>query len=103
MLARQTAHLELCHPRQVGPFQQLLRHDRQLSRAIEVLSAAETPAELLSAEERALIEEALEASEGNQLRAASRLGISRQGLINKIRRYGVRASERSRSRPRPGR
>lgn len=33
---------------EIGPFQQLLRHDRQLSRAIEVLSAAETPSELLS-------------------------------------------------------
>ena len=38
---------------EIGPFQQLRRHDRQLSRAIEVLQAAETPAELLSGVEDA--------------------------------------------------
>ena len=39
--------------------------------------------------EKRLIEEALRATEGNQQRAARQLGLSRQGLINKMKRYAV--------------
>ncbi len=39
--------------------------------------------------ERTLIREALAASGNNQVRAAEMLGISRQGLINKIKRYDI--------------
>jgi DNA-binding NtrC family response regulator len=38
--------------------------------------------------EKRLIEEALRSTEGNQQRAARQLGLSRQGLINKMKRYG---------------
>ncbi|MCZ6877830.1 MAG: sigma-54-dependent Fis family transcriptional regulator, partial [Acidobacteria bacterium] len=40
--------------------------------------------------EKEMILEALEACQHNQLRAASRLGLSRQGLFKKIKRYGLR-------------
>lgn len=39
--------------------------------------------------ERQMLEEALEASHDNQLQAAKVLGLSRQGLINKMKRYGL--------------
>jgi Nif-specific regulatory protein len=49
--------------------------------------------------ERRMIEEALSSTAGNQLRAARALGISRQGLIQKLKRYGlyrpVRGARRS--------
>jgi Nif-specific regulatory protein len=37
--------------------------------------------------EKGMIEEALRATQGNQQRAARQLGLSRQGLINKMKRY----------------
>jgi DNA-binding NtrC family response regulator len=37
--------------------------------------------------ERRMIEETLESTGGNQLRTARILGLSRQGLINKIKRF----------------
>ncbi|MFO0684603.1 MAG: sigma 54-interacting transcriptional regulator [Sandaracinus sp.] len=40
--------------------------------------------------ERAAIEDALAATQGNQTRAAARLGISRRGLIYKMERYGLK-------------
>ncbi len=40
--------------------------------------------------ERKMIREALESSGGNQQKAAKALGLSRQGLIKKMKRYGVR-------------
>jgi len=39
--------------------------------------------------EKGMIEEALRATEGNQQKAARQLGLSRQGLINKMKRYAV--------------
>jgi len=39
--------------------------------------------------ERRMIVEALEGTRNNQLQAARRLGLSRQGLINKMKRYGL--------------
>lgn len=43
----------------------------------------------LSEMERYLIEESLALAEGNQTRAAKRLGISRFALRNRMRRYGI--------------
>ena len=40
--------------------------------------------------ERQLIRQALEATGGNKLRAAERLGITRQGLHKKLNRYGIK-------------
>jgi DNA-binding NtrC family response regulator len=39
--------------------------------------------------EREMLGEALAATGGNQQQAARRLGLSRQGLINKMKRYGL--------------
>ena len=47
------------------------------------------PHEAVSELETAMISEALAAHDNNQLRAAEALGLSRQGLINKITRYGI--------------
>src|SRR5213076_1328432 len=53
----------------------------------------------LHAETRALEErrlrETLERTRGNKSRAARALGLSRQGLLKKLRRYGLTAAERS--------
>lgn len=40
--------------------------------------------------EKSLIEEALQSFDGNQTKAAKALGLSRQGLLNKIASYGIR-------------
>jgi len=45
--------------------------------------------EAVSDLETAMISEALAAHKNNQLKAAEALGLSRQGLINKIKRYGI--------------
>jgi DNA-binding NtrC family response regulator len=45
---------------------------------------------LLATIERDLIDEALNAAEENQTKAARRLGISRRALINKMERYGFK-------------
>ncbi len=37
-----------------------------------------------------MIMDALGACQNNQLRAAERLGLSRQGLIKKMKRYGLK-------------
>jgi len=42
--------------------------------------------------ERRMISEALETTRNNQQRAARALGLSRQGLINKMKRYRLGAS-----------
>ncbi|MHC4953539.1 MAG: sigma-54-dependent Fis family transcriptional regulator [Planctomycetota bacterium] len=42
--------------------------------------------------ERRLIEEALTACQGNKAQAAKRLGLSRQGLLNKMNRFGLGSS-----------
>ncbi len=43
----------------------------------------------VAALERRLLADALAATSGNQKRAAELLGLSRQGLINKVKRYGL--------------
>ncbi len=45
--------------------------------------------EAVEALERRMIAEALDSTHDNQLQAARRLGLSRQGLINKKKRYGL--------------
>jgi DNA-binding NtrC family response regulator len=42
--------------------------------------------------ERRMIEEALRDTAGNKLKAAQRLGVSRQGLLKKLKKLGVSAS-----------
>jgi DNA-binding NtrC family response regulator len=39
--------------------------------------------------ERRMIEDALQGTRNNQLQAARMLGLSRQGLINKMKRYEI--------------
>jgi two-component system response regulator AtoC len=39
--------------------------------------------------ERSMVQKALEETGGNRTRAAEKLGLSRRGLLNKIRRYGL--------------
>jgi DNA-binding NtrC family response regulator len=60
-------------------------------------SSAEAPAaedatleEKIAALERREIARALEATQGNRSHAATKLGLSRQGLLNKMERYGLR-------------
>jgi DNA-binding NtrC family response regulator len=52
--------------------------------------AAGTVKDKLADLERRSIEEALAAENGNQTRAARRLGMSRRALIYKIEKYGLR-------------
>jgi Nif-specific regulatory protein len=53
-------------------------------------TAATLPKAVAELEQR-MIGDALRATGGNQLQAAKALGISRQGLINKMKRYGIDA------------
>ena len=53
-------------------------------------SLKEVVAETVEELERQMIRDALDASGNNQLRTAEKLGLSRQGLIKKINRYGLR-------------
>ncbi len=71
---------------------------RGKSIAVRMLPAAMTsgtpaPAKTLAGEvaelEARLIREALSRTGGNRTEAARRLGLSRQGLLNKIKRYGI--------------
>ena len=55
----------------------------------EAMEDAPLP-EQLAALERHAITRAMAAAKGNQTRAAARLGISRQGLINKLERLGLK-------------
>jgi two-component system, NtrC family, response regulator AtoC len=48
-----------------------------------------TVQEITDRMEKALVKEALEECRGNRTRAAQKLGLSRRGLLNKIRRYGL--------------
>jgi len=45
--------------------------------------------------EKELIREALQTSQQNQLKAASALGLSRQGLIKKLKRNGIKIQKDS--------
>ncbi|WP_437754627.1 helix-turn-helix domain-containing protein [Sorangium sp. So ce1389] len=49
-----------------------------------------SPEEKLAALERREIAAALRATQGNRSQAAARLGLSRQGLLNKMDRYGLK-------------
>ena len=62
-----------------------VRIDRKASHSLKEV-VAETVEEL----EKEMILDALEACQNNQLRTAARLGLSRQGLFKKIKRYGLR-------------
>jgi transcriptional regulator with GAF, ATPase, and Fis domain len=53
-------------------------------------SLKEVVAEMVAELEKRLIQEALEVSGQNQQQAAKVLGLSRQGLINKMKRYGIK-------------
>ena len=55
-------------------------------------STGDSLAEQVERLERARIREALEACGYNQVKTARRLGLSRQGLINKLKRYGLGAA-----------
>ncbi len=55
-------------------------HTRSLKETVEKL-------------EKELIREALQTSQQNQLKAASALGLSRQGLIKKMKRYGIQVQK----------
>jgi DNA-binding NtrC family response regulator len=50
--------------------------------------------------ERSAIVAALEACDGNQGRAAVRLGLSRRALIYKLERHGLKAQPKTRGGPR---
>jgi DNA-binding NtrC family response regulator len=52
-------------------------------------SAEGTLSAAVDALERRMISEALQAEGGNRSRSARRLGLSRQGLLNKLDRYGL--------------
>jgi DNA-binding NtrC family response regulator len=60
----------------------------------------------MDALERRLISEALQRCSYNQLMTAKSLGISRQGLLNKLKRFGLskrdNPEERPEMGPRPG-
>jgi len=62
--------------------------EKGVSRGLPVPSLHAAVAEL----EKRLIREALQTCQQNQLHAAKTLGLSRQGLINKMTRYGIRVS-----------
>ena len=53
-------------------------------------SLKEVEAEAVEDLEKGMIMEAMEACRNNQLRAAAKLGLSRQGLIKKMKRYGMK-------------
>ena len=56
---------------------------------VPVATAGRTLADAIEALERKLIEEALRKSRGNKQHAAQELGLSRQGLIKKLKRLGI--------------
>jgi DNA-binding NtrC family response regulator len=68
-------------------------------RASGVPAAGRTLHEKVEALERRLIRDALEASGNNQQRAALDLGLSRQGLIKKMKRYGLHPKRDAQPRP----
>lgn len=61
------------------------RSERQAPKPQSGWSLKETVAEL----EKRMIQEALQACHQNQQQAAKVLGLSRQGLIKKMKRYGI--------------
>lgn len=66
-----------------------------LSPSLRPVAAAEAPTgstleDKIAALERSELRAALEATGGNRSHAAERLGLSRQGLLNKLSRYGLK-------------
>ncbi|MBI3951242.1 MAG: hypothetical protein HY314_12405 [Acidobacteria bacterium] len=64
--------------------------ERLTSTSKAVRSLKEAVAETVAQLEDRLIREALQACGQNQQRAAKMLGLSRQGLIKKMKRYGIK-------------
>jgi len=56
------------------------------------LQTGQTLFEALQSVERKMIEEALSEADGNKQKAAQRLGLSRQGLVKKLKRLGMTAA-----------
>ena len=59
-------------------------------RAVAPAPAADTLEQKIAALEQAEIRRALQETDGNKSQAAEKLGLSRQGLLNKLARYGLR-------------
>lgn len=64
---------------------------RQLQAEVRRLASGGTLKQAVANLEKKMVEQALEAAHQNQVQAAKALGLSRQGLINKMRRYRVGA------------
>jgi len=58
-------------------------------KTISILSGRKTLKEAMEELERKMIQDAMEAFAWNQTQAAKELGISRQGLIQKLKRYNL--------------
>jgi len=58
-------------------------------KTISILSGHKTLKEAMEELERKMIQDAMEAFDWNQTQAAKELGISRQGLIQKLKRYNL--------------
>jgi DNA-binding NtrC family response regulator len=67
-----------------------LRRAASVVNAASAAPEASTLEEKIEALERREIAVALEATSGNRSQAAARLGLSRQGLLNKMDRYGLK-------------
>ena len=67
----------------------------QLQAEVHRLAAGGTLRRAVAKLEKQIVGEALEAAHGNQRQAAKALGLSRQGLINKLKRYGMRRGPHS--------
>ncbi len=68
----------------------LRRTDAAMAPADSAISTEATLEEKVTALERREISAALEATAGNRSHAATRLGLSRQGLLNKMARHGIK-------------
>ena len=89
----------------------MVRHTRIFAESLadEIRTASKNPTrkpslgsdlhEAVSELETTMISEMLAAHKNNQLKAAEALGLSRQGLINKIKRYGIGSTAQSASGP----
>ncbi|NLA45794.1 MAG: hypothetical protein GX869_09175, partial [Candidatus Cloacimonetes bacterium] len=58
-------------------------------KTISILSGRKTLKDAMEELERKMIQDAMEAFDWNQTQAAKELGISRQGLIQKLKRYNL--------------
>jgi DNA-binding NtrC family response regulator len=61
----------------------------QLQAEVRRLATGETLRQAVASLEKKMVEDALEAAHQNQSHAAKALGLSRQGLLNKMRRYAL--------------